>query len=65
MSEQHISFYSYTIIKGLVTNYRERGYKTGGGKFYPYEKGGGGGKGFGHAEGGVGGTTSFGVVFTQ
>ena len=30
--------------KGLVTNYREVGYKTGGGqvKFYPYEKEGGG-----------------------
>ena len=29
--------------KGLVTNYGEGGYKTGGGghvKFYPYEKGG-------------------------
>ena len=32
--------------KGLVTNYREGGYKMGGGhlKFYPYEKGGGGRK---------------------
>ena len=31
--------------KGVVTNYREGGYKTGGGgglqvKFYPYKKGG-------------------------
>ena len=32
--------------KGLVTNYGEGGYKTGGVcvKFYPYEKGGGGKK---------------------
>ena len=32
------------VTKGLVTNYREGGYKTGGGgvhvKFYPYKKGG-------------------------
>ena len=31
-------------------------------KFYPYEKGGGAKKSFSHAKGG---TTSFGVVFTQ
>ena len=39
----------------MVTNYREGGYKIGGGwgevKFYPYEKGGGG-KSLSHAEGG-------------
>ena len=31
------------VSKGVVTNYGEGGYKTGGGghvKFYPYEKGG-------------------------
>ena len=51
------------IYKGLVTNYGEGGYKTGGGhvKFYPYEKGGG--KSFSHAEGG--GQKKFGVVFTR
>ena len=32
-------------------------------ELYPYEKGGEGS--FSHAEGGGGGTTSFGVVFTQ
>ena len=40
--------------KGLVTNYGEGGYKTGGGghvKFYPYEKGGR--VSFSHAEGGA------------
>ena len=39
----------------MVTNYGERGYKTGGGlvKFYPYEKVVR--KSFSHAEGGGGG----------
>ena len=36
----------------LITG-RGGGYKTGGVKFYPYEKGGGGGKSFSHAEGGA------------
>ena len=56
----------FGVNKGLVTNYGEGGYKTGGGdvKFYPYEKGGGeGGKSFSHAEGG--GTKCFRVFFTQ
>ena len=43
--------------KGLVTHYREGGYKTGGGgghvKFYPYEKGGGRRKCFSHADEGA------------
>ena len=33
----------FLFCKGLVTNYGEGGYKTGGGghvKFYPFEKGG-------------------------
>ena len=56
------------VHQGLVTNYGEGGYKTGGRggghvKFYHYEKEGlGGGKSFSHAEG-MGGTTGFEVVF--
>ena len=56
------------MLKRLVTNYREGGYKTGGGgrhvKFYPYEKGGGDGRSLTMLNRGGGGTTSFGVVFT-
>ena len=39
--------------KGLVINYGDGGYKTGGGhvKLYPCEMGGGGGKSFSYAEG--------------
>ena len=47
--------YNYHGSKGLVTNYGEGGYKTGGGghvKFYPYEKGGGG-KSLSHSKGGA------------
>ena len=50
----------------MVTNYREGGYKIGGGwgevKFYPYEKGGGG-KILAMLKGG--GRQSFGVVFPR
>ena len=54
----------FSILKGLVSNYREGGLQNGRGghmKFYPYEKGGV--KSFSHAE--VGGTTSFGAVLTR
>ena len=55
------------VTKGLVTNYREAGCKTGGGgacEVLPLQnKGGGGGRtSFSHAEGGD--TKSFGVIFT-
>ena len=44
------------VSKGLVTNYGEGGYKTGGGRrvkqSFTHTKGGGGGKSFSHAEGG-------------
>ena len=50
--------------KGLVTNYAEGGYKTGGGacEVLSYEKEGGGGV-LAMLKGG-GGTTGFGVIFT-
>ena len=37
---KHISISKINMVMGLVTNYGERGYKTGGGhvKFYPYKK---------------------------
>ena len=44
-SSHQLTVALFPTIKGLVTSYREGGYKTGGGthmKFYPYEKGGGG-----------------------
>ena len=57
----------YNTAEGvLVINYREGGYKTGGGASYEglsLQKGGGG-KSFSHAKGGRG-TTSFGVVFMR
>ena len=54
-------------VKGLVTNYWEGGYKTGGGgacEVLLLRKRGEGGKSFRHAKGG-GGTKSFRVVFIR